>query len=98
MKSFKSFAVDMGRRPEGCTLDRIDNSGDYTPENCRWATTSEQNNNTRVNRHATIDGRTQTVQQWCHELGVDSALVYNRLHRGWSEADAILTPNLRHSA
>lgn len=47
-EGFNNFIADMGERPEGLTLDRINNNGDYEPSNCRWATYSEQSINTRL--------------------------------------------------
>lgn len=77
--SFAAFWADMGPtyRP-GLTLDRIDNSAGYSPENCRWATREQQANNTRMNR--TVGGK--TAAQLAKELGVKRSTMYYRLAKG----------------
>jgi len=57
LNSFVNFLEDMGERPEGCTIDRIDNSKGYTPENCVWSTITEQNNNKQITKKCPITGK-----------------------------------------
>lgn len=89
---FQTFFRDMGNRPAGYSIDRIDNNAGYSKENCRWSTTAQQNNNRRVNRKATINGRTQTIAEWAKEYGVTWQVMKGRVERGWSEEDAATTP------
>ncbi len=79
-ESFNAFVADMGPRPSVLhSLERINNNGPYSPENCRWATILEQQNNTRYNRRITFHGKTQTLAQWGRELGVSSSALRGRL-------------------
>lgn len=80
-REFEAFYADMGERPRGKTLDRVDNDKDYSSENCRWATALEQGQNKRNNRLVTRDDRTQTVAAWCRELGLNPQTVKSRIHR-----------------
>lgn len=88
--TFENFIADMGQRPEGMSIDRIDNDGNYEPSNCRWATLIEQARNKRNNRHLTLNGRTQCVAEWAEELGIKKSTIYGRLGKGWS-AERVLS-------
>lgn len=101
---FRAFLRDMGPRPEGMTLGRIDNEQGYSPENCRWETHSEQNLNRRPFRGGeshvtrtliTANGRTQTLIEWARELGVKPPSLLYRLRAGWTP-ERIVNPTFRH--
>lgn len=89
---FENFYKDMGERPEGMTIDRIDNSKGYHKSNCKWATPKEQSNNTRKNVFITYNGKTQTIAQWSEELGISYHTIYARLRKGW-EIERVLKFN-----
>lgn len=69
---------------KGATLDRVDNSKGYSPENCRWATKREQARNRSTNHLITYNGETHTVTEWAEMVGVNRTLLLNRLYRGWT--------------
>lgn len=83
LESYGNFIKDMGNRPSSAhTLDRIDNNGDYCPENCRWTTREEQNNNKRNNVFLRAYGKTLTLSQWSREVGLSASAISARVLRG----------------
>lgn len=91
--SFLAFVEDMGPRPDGATIERIDNDGHYSPENCRWATKHEQMRNRRNNRKITFNGRTLIAADWEKETGIPERLISQRMRvLGWTAERALTTP------
>jgi hypothetical protein len=91
-KRFENFLADMGERPKGMTLDRINGDRNYEPLNCRWATLREQGNNSRRNHWLEWNGSRKTVAQWAETLQVRPYVLYKRLYRGWTIERTLETP------
>jgi len=89
---FENFYKDMGERPQGMSLDRIDNDGPYAPWNCRWATAKEQGRNSTLATPLTWKGKTQSIIEWSEELGINAQTISTRLSRGWSAERALSEP------
>lgn len=86
---FVSWSDSVGGRPDGFTIDRIDNDGNYCPKNCRWASRETQASNKSSNRYIKFKGRSQTIHQWAAELGINEQTLANRINRGWEIEKAL---------
>lgn len=96
LNSYPNFIADMGPRPSpNHSIDRINNDGNYDPQNCQWRTTTEQNNNFSANRRITFQGVKRNLTQWEKKLNFPRELIASRLKLGWTVEEALTTPVMR---
>lgn len=92
-EKFENFYADMGAKPDPKhSLDRIDVNGHYEPGNCRWATASDQLNNTRRNHTVEFRGESKTISEWAKAMNMSHETLRARLRLGWSIECALTTP------
>lgn len=88
---FEAWALQNGY-DDTLTVDRVDTNGPYSPENCRWIPFSQQRENTSQCHLVTINGKTQSVKNWCRQFGISHSMVYERIHRGAPVLEALFVP------
>jgi len=87
--NFENFLADMGERPKGTSLDRIDSSGDYRKENCRWILSTKQQTNTRQNVVLTFNGLSMCIADWARKLNIPYGTLQQRIKKGWTVERAL---------
>lgn len=87
-ETFENFYADMGDKPAGYTLERIDNSKGYSKDNCKWASRKEQLRNTISTVLLTHKGKTQCMLDWAKDTGLKYSTIRSRVNLGWT-ADQI---------
>lgn len=85
---FYMWSIDNGYK-QGLTIDRIDNNGDYCPENCRWTDRITQANNSRWNKHIIVNGKDDTLANWLRFYNLKYYKYYNRIKKGYTDQEAL---------
>jgi hypothetical protein len=80
--SFENFYKDMGKKPDGYSIDRIDVNGNYSPENCKWSNAVEQANNKSTNNFLTYGDETHTIAEWSRIGGIPQTALHQRIKSG----------------
>lgn len=93
--NFSNWAYNNGYSEE-LTIDRIDNNGNYSPENCRWTTRNRQSNNRRNNHYITFNGETKSLKDWCDELQINYCRTKARIRNGWTIENAFYGGRYEH--
>lgn len=89
---FEHFFEDMGPRPRGHSIERVNGQGDYEPSNCIWADDITQATNSKNTKFVNIGGVTDSINGWCRKYGLPYVTYKQRIRRGMSIIDAITTP------
>ena len=89
--TFRDWAIKNGYS-DRLTIDRIKNECGYNPDNCKWSTMKEQQNNKRNNRRLTWNGETKTVTEWAEIVGIKKTTIKERLNAGWPVGKALTEP------
>lgn len=90
--TFVQWAIEHGGLDERLTIDRIDNNGPYSSENCRFTTPKQQQRNLRTNRVLEYNGESHCMAEWAEILGMSYSSLRNRIYKGWSIEKALTTP------
>ena len=96
-QAFYDWAINNGYKKK-LTIERINNDGDYEPNNCTWITQSEQCRNRRNCHYVTYKGETKNITEWSKTLGIRRSCLYARFSSGWSVEKAFNTPSQRKAA